>query len=141
MFIKKKENCREGGQRGYFLLTCDFASLQARLASIDTFLNECPDATFDSPEGQKAKPDPVLYSVYRDGSDTSDLHSMTGFGTFVGSIGMKAIRVHDDVDNKDYVFANSSKVRVERAGCPADGLVIKACELQPTDHILEHMKK
>ena len=109
MIVKKKENCREGGQRSYFIATCDFASLQARLASIDTFLNECPDSTFDSPEAQAAKADPVLYNVYRDGSDTSDLHSMTGFGTFVGSTHMKGIKVHDDVDNKDYVFAPKSK--------------------------------
>ena len=103
MIVKKKENCREGGQKSFFIATMDFASLQARLASIDTFLNECPDSTFDSPEGQAAKADPVLYNVYRDGSDTSDLHSMTGFGTFVGSTHMKGIKVHDDVDNKVHI--------------------------------------
>lgn len=122
----------------FFLLTCDYASLQARLASIDTFLNECPDKTFDSPEGQAAKADETLYNVYRDGSDTSDLHSMTGFGTFVGSTNMKAIKVHDDADNKDYVFAPKSKCKVQRNGQEA---VVYASELIPTDHIIEHLKK
>lgn len=138
MIVKKKENCREGGQRSYFIATCDFASLQARLASIDTFLNECPDSTFDSPEGQAAKADPVLYNVYRDGSDTSDLHSMTGFGTFVGSTHMKGIKVHDDVDNKDYVFAPKSKCKVLRDG---NEVTVFASELITTDHIIEHLKK
>lgn len=138
MIVKKKENCREGGQRSYALLTCDYASLQARLASIDTFLNECPNSTFDSPEGQAAKADKVLYEVYKDGSDTSDLHSMTGFGTFVGSTNMKAIKVHDDVDNKDYVFAPKSKCKIQRNG---QETVVYASELVPADHIIEHLKK
>lgn len=138
MIVKKKENCREGGNRGYFLLTCDYASLQARLASIDTFLNECPNSTFDSPEGQAAKADETLYNVYKDGSDTSDLHSMTGFGTFVGSTNMKAIKVHDDVDNKDYVFAPKSKCKVQHNG---QETVVYASELMPSDHIIEHLKK
>ena len=51
---------------------------------------------------------------------------------------MPAIRVHDDADNKDYVFADTSKVRVERAGKEE---TIKASELLPNDHILEHLKK
>ena len=139
MVIKRKPNCREGGNRSFFFLaTMDFASLQARLASIDTFLNECPDSTFDSPEGQAAKADPVLYNVYRDGSNTSDLHSMTGFGTFVGSTHMKGIKVHDDVDNKDYVFASKSKCKVIREG---NEVTVFASELIPTDHIIEHLKK
>ena len=116
----------------------DFASLQARLASIDTFLNECPDSTFDSPEAQAAKADPVLYNVYRDGSDTSDLHSMTGFGTFVGSTHMKGIKVHDSVDNKDYVLAAKSKCKVIR---DRNEVTVFASELIPTDHIIEHLKK
>ena len=66
MIVKKKENCREGGNRSFLICTMDYASLQARLASIDTFLNECPNSTFDSPEGQAAKADKVLYEVYKD---------------------------------------------------------------------------
>lgn len=139
MIIKKKENCREGGQRSYMLLTCDFASLEARLAAIDTFKNDCPNVPFINAADSKETPDPVLYNVYKDGSDTSDLHSMTGFGTFVKSVNMKAIRVHDDADNKDYVFAPLSNVRVKRA----DGteVKIKAKDLVATDHVLEHCTK
>ena len=80
----------------------------------------------------------TVYNVYKDGSDTSDLHSMTGFGTFVGSTHMKAIRVHDDVDNKDYVFAAKSKCKVLRDG---QETTCFASELLPTDHIIEHLKK
>ena len=139
MIVKKKENCREGGQRGFFIMTADFSSLQARLCSIDTFINDCPKAKFNEEAAQKALPDPVLLSVYRDGSDTSDLHSMTGFGTFVKSINMPAIHIHDDVDNKDYVFTEVSNVRVRKA----DGTEkkIQAKYLEVTDHILEHCKK
>ena len=139
MIIRKKENCREGAARSWFLLTCDFASLEARLAAIDTFKNDCPNKPFISATDSKETPDPVLYNVYKDGSDTSDLHSMTGFGTFVKSVNMKAIRVHDDADNKDYVFAPTSNVRVKRAdGTEAK---IKAKDLVTTDHILEHCAK
>lgn len=83
-------------------------------------------------------PDSVLYGVYKDGSDTSDLHSMTGFGTFVGSVNMQAIRVHDDVDNKDYVFAPTSKCKVKRGN---DEVIVLAKDLQASDHIIEHCKK
>lgn len=138
MIIKKKENCIEGGNRSWFLATCDYASLQARLASIDTFLNENPEEKFYSPEKSNTKPDQTLFEVYKDGSTTSDLHSMTGFGTFVGSTHMKAIRVHDDVDNKDYVFAPKSKCKVEQNG---QEVTCFATELQVTDHIIEHLKK
>lgn len=138
MVIRKKENCIEGGQRSYFLLTCDFASLEARLAAIDTFLNEDPNEKFYTAEKSTTMPDPTLYSVYKDGSTTSDLHSMTGFGTFVGSTHMKAIRVHDDVDNKDYVFAPKSKCKVLRDG---QEIIVTASELLPNDHIIEHCKK
>ncbi len=138
MIIRKKEKCIEGGARAHFIVTCDFASLEARLAAIDTFLNENPEERFYTADESTSKPDPILYDVYKDGSTTSDLHSMTGFGTFVGSTHMKAIRVHDDVDNKDYVFAPKSKCKVLRDG---QEIVITAPELLPTDHIIEHCKK
>lgn len=138
MVIRKKENCIEGGHHSWFLLTCDFASLEARLAAIDTFLNEDPNEKFYTAEMSTTMPDSTLYNVYKDGSTTSDLHSMTGFGTFVGSTHMKAIRVHDDVDNRDYVFAPKSKCKVLRDG---QEIIVTAPELLPSDHIIEHCKK
>lgn len=139
MIVKKTPNCEEGSHRSWFLLTCDYASLEARLAAIDTFLNSNPEMQYKDDESSSAyKPDPVLLEVYKDGSATGDLHSMTGFGTFVGSVHMKAIRVHDDTDNKDYVFAPMSKCKVLRNG---EETVIKADELVETDHVIEHLKK
>lgn len=138
MKIEKIENCIEGGHRNFFIMTCDFSSLQARLASIDTFLNDCPDIPFIDAKSSLSKPDEVLYNVYKDGSDTSDLHSMTGFGTFVESINMNAIRVYDDVDKKSYVFAPISKCRIIRDGVEC---IVKAVDLRETDHIIEYCKK
>lgn len=139
MNIKQIKNCREGGQRSWFLLTCDYASLEARLAAIDTFMNNNPTFKYvDEKSSEQYMPDPVLLDVYKDGSPLGDLHSMTGFGTFVGSIHMKAIRVHDDVDDKDYVFAPMSKCKVLREG---KEIIVNADDLLESDHILEHMKK
>lgn len=138
MIVKKKENCRDGGNRSYFLATLDFASLEARLAAIDTFYNNCPNKAITDFSTCPYNPDETLYNVYKDGSKTSDMHSMTGFGTFVGSVHMKAIRVHDDVDNKDYVFAPISKCKVKRGD---KEVIVTAEELQPFDHIIEHLKK
>lgn len=138
MNIRKKENCREGGQRSFAILTADFASLQARLASIDTFYNESNDQPIIDMKNDPSKPDQTLYNVYKDGSDMSDLHSVTGFGTFVGSVHMKGIHVHDDVDNKDYVFAASSKCRIKRGD---EEKIVTADELQPFDHIIEYLHK
>lgn len=120
MKIIKKPKCVEGGAREYFILTCDFNSLEARCGAIDTVLNN-------------AGLDPVLYDVYQDGS-ILDLHCTTGFATFCSSIHMKAIRVHDDIDNKDWVFSPVSKVKVLRGGKEE---VVKSTELQISDHILD----
>lgn len=115
----------EGGDHSWFIVTGDFSSLEARLAAIDTCLNN---------DGI----DPILFEVYKDGSKTSDLHSMTGFATFCKSVDMQAIHVHDDVDNKDYVFAAQSKMIVDRGG---QRTTIFAKDLKSTDHILEYLKK
>ena len=53
----------------YYMATLDYASLQMRLAAIDTNLNE---------GGRDAN----LYSVYIDPKMGSDMHSRTGFGVF-----------------------------------------------------------
>lgn len=61
---------------------------------------------------------------------------MTGYNTFFK--GQKAIHVHDDVDNKDWVFHKDSPLRIERNGKEERVL---ASELQVTDHILEYLEK
>lgn len=121
--IQVNHNSVEGGNKSWFIATGDFSSLEARLAAVDTVLND---------QGL----DPVLFEVYKDGSKTSDLHSMTGYNTFCK--GRKAIRVHDDVDNKDYVFDILSNVKVLRNG---QEMKIKASELIETDHIIEALAK
>ena len=73
--ISKKLD-KDCGLKHYRLATFDFSSLQMRLCSIDSALN---------PSGQ----DPVLYNIYKDGSDTDDMHSMTGFKTFVEPLYIK----------------------------------------------------
>ena len=76
--------------------------------------------------------DPVLHDVYREGSDHSDLHSMTGWSTFAKT--RKAFRVHDDVTNKDWLLDATSKVKVKR---DSQEVACKATELLPKDEILE----
>jgi DNA polymerase I-like protein with 3'-5' exonuclease and polymerase domains len=53
----------------YYLATLDYASLQMRLAAIDTNLNE---------DG----PDKNLYTIYIDPKMGGDMHSRTGYGVF-----------------------------------------------------------
>ena len=122
--IQKIENSKEGGNKSFFLATADFSSLEARLAAIDTSLND-------------TGLDPTLFQVYKDHSDTSDLHSMTGFNTFCKSVNMKVIHVYDDKSNKDYVFAATSNIRVKKA----DGTEkkVQAQFLESTDEILESL--
>lgn len=117
--IQKTHNSIEGGNRSWFIATGDFSSLEARLAAIDTVLDD---------EGL----DPVLHDVYREGSDHSDLHSMTGWSTFAKT--RKAYRVHDDTTGKDWLLDATSKVKVSRNGSETS---CKATELQPNDSILE----
>ena len=121
--ISKESSSIEGGNRSWFIATGDFSSLEARLAAIDTCLNT---------QGL----DPVLYEVYRDGSKTSDLHSMTGFNTFVK--GRTAYEIHDSESGKDYVVDELSKFKVLRNGKET---VVQAKELLETDSIVEYLPK
>lgn len=119
--IRKEINSFEGGQKSFFISTCDFSSLQARLATIDTCIN---------PQGL----DPVLYEVYKDNSKTSDLHSMTGFNTFAK--GRTAIEVKNTETGECYVFDELSKLKIKRNN---EEMVVYASELQNTDSILEYL--
>ena len=121
--ISRDTHSVEGGNRSWFIVTGDFSSLEARLAAIDTCLND---------QGL----DPVLYEVYKDGSKTSDLHSMTGFNTFVK--GRTAYEIHDAESGKDYVVDELSKFKVLRNG---QETVVQAKELLETDSIVEYLPK
>lgn len=114
----------EGGERSWFTEISDFSSLQARLASIDTCLN---------PQGI----DSTLYNVYKDGSKMSDLHSVTGFNTFCGSIGMECYDIVDDKTGKEYKgVCDLSRFRIKRF---ENTMEVSAKELMETDEILEYL--
>lgn len=121
--INKETASVEGGNRSWFIATGDFSSLEARLAAIDTCLND---------QGL----DPVLYEVYKDGSKTSDLHSMTGFNTFTK--GRTAYEIHDSESGKDYIVDALSKFKIRRNG---EEIVVQAKDLTETDSIAEYLPK
>jgi DNA polymerase I-like protein with 3'-5' exonuclease and polymerase domains len=78
----------------YRLCTIDFGSLQCRLATIDTALNE---------EGI----DPMLFDLYK--VDTilgGDMHSSTAWGTFINPIGVQILEIIDENDKKWLVGLN-----------------------------------
>lgn len=115
--VQKIKNSVEGGNRSYFQVIFDFSSLEARLAAIDTYLNE---------QGL----DPVLYDIYKDGG-SGDLHSTTGFNTFAK--GRKCYHIVDDETGEEWRLDELSKLEINRNG---QTMTVKASELQPTDKIL-----
>lgn len=116
----RKEFSSEGGNQSYFLVTGDYSSLQAKCASIDTYLN---------PEGQ----DPLLKDIYREGSEISDLHSVTGHSTFCSSISQKGIHVTDETGKK-WAFLPKSKIKIIRDN---NSIIIQAKDLIETDKIID----
>ena len=75
---------KEAGKRCYVLITQDAASLEARVATADTALND---------DGI----DPVLSKVYERGSEYGeDLHSVTSWNTFAKSVDLQINEVVDE---------------------------------------------
>lgn len=120
--IKREKHSIEGGNRSYFQTIFDFSSLEARLAAIDTVLND---------QGL----DPVLYNIYKDGAD-GDLHSVTGFNTFAKS--RKCYKIHDDKTGKDYRLDKQQYVLVNRNG---KEVAVQVENLDVNDSILEVLEK
>lgn len=116
----RKEFSSEGGNHSYFLVTGDYSSLQAKCASIDTYLN---------PEGQ----DMLLQNIYKEGSTISDLHSVTGHSSFCSSVNQKGIHVTDE-NGKKWAFLPKSKIKIIRG---EDSIVIQAKDLIETDKIID----
>lgn len=112
----------KAGRLCYLLMTQDAASLEARVATSDTALNE-------------SGIDQTLFSVYDPNSGLGeDLHSMTGFSTFCKSLNMQVNEVTDE-DGKVWLIVDIQKVWVERDG---EKKLITGAELKETDKILAY---
>jgi DNA polymerase I-like protein with 3'-5' exonuclease and polymerase domains len=104
----------------YVLCTMDFASLQVRLATTDSFFN---------PRGR----DRTLWELYTDPSKGADLHSVTGYSVFAKDkvFDLEEIEVEDDKGNKK-IFLGHEIVNTKRGE-------IFASELTPEDELLEFL--
>lgn len=112
----------KAGRLCYLLMTQDAASLEARVATSDTALNE-------------SGIDQTLFSVYDPNSGLGeDLHSMTGFSTFCKSLNMQVNEVTDE-DGKIWLIVDIQKIWVERDG---EKKLITGAELKETDKILAY---
>ena len=112
----------KAGRLCYLLMTQDAASLEARVATSDTALNE-------------SGIDQTLFSVYDPNSGLGeDLHSMTGFSTFCKSLNMQVNEVTDE-DGKVWLIVDIQKIWVERDG---EKKLITGAELEETDKILAY---
>lgn len=119
--LRVEHNNKEAGKRSFYLMTSDAASLEARVATADTALNA---------QGI----DPVLNEVYRPGSDYGeDLHSVTSFNTFFGSVQRKVLRMEEN--GKKWVFLPESLVKIKRGD---EEKVVSASEIVETDSILDY---
>jgi hypothetical protein len=101
--------------------------------------------------------DKNLWSVYAPGAKVSDLHALTGFSTFVESVGKKVIEVEAE-DGKKYAFLPTQEIRVWRGEYIKEGdniddgtgkgtnlpigdkkpLVIKGNEITPSDEFYSY---
>lgn len=101
----------------YFLSTIDYASLQIRLAAIDTNLNE-------------AGRDENLYNVYLDPKMGGDMHSRTGYGVFAHGRDFKLDIV--EVEKEDgtlHTFYGDEWIKTSRGA-------IQAKDLKEDDELL-----
>lgn len=112
---------KEAGKLNYLMMTQDAASLEARVATSDTALN---------PEGI----DPVLSSVYDPKAGLGeDLHSMTGFNVFCGSINMQVNEITDENGKVWLCLDNGQNIYIEREG---KKMLVEGKDIKETDKIL-----
>lgn len=110
----------KAGRLCYLLMTQDAASLEARVATSDTALNE---------DGI----DPILFNVYDPKAGFGeDLHSMTGWNTFCKAVDLPINEITDD-DGKTWLVVDIQKIWVERDDKKQ---LITGAELRETDKIL-----
>ena len=113
---------KKGGKLCYYLMTQDAASLEARVATSDTAIND---------DGI----DKDLYSVYDPVNGTGDLHSQTAFNTFCKSINMQMNEVVDD-NGKTWLYIDSQSMKIKRNG---EEMVVVGEEILETDEIVDYV--
>ena len=117
---------KEAGKRCYVLITQDAASLEARVATADTALND---------DGI----DPVLSKVYERGSENGeDLHSVTSWNTFAKSIDLQINEVVDEDSGTTYLVLDEQDIVIKRNGVQG---IVKGAGLQPSDSIVGYIEK
>jgi len=96
----------------YYLSTVDYASLQIRLAAIDTNLNE---------DGR----DQALYNVYTDPKMGGDMHSRTAYGVFAHGrdFSLDVVEVEDSKTGKQHTFYADEWIQTERGSIQAKALM------------------
>lgn len=112
---------KKAGRLCYLLMTQDAASLEARVATSDTALNE-------------SGIDKTLYAVYDPVHGNGDLHSQTAFNTFCKSINMQINEAVDE-NGKTWLYLDSQLLKVNRNGTE---VVVKGSEILETDTILDY---
>ena len=117
---------KEAGKRCYVLITQDAASLEARVATADTALND---------DGI----DPVLSKVYERGSEYGeDLHSVTSWNTFAKSVDLQINEVVDEDSGTTYLVLDEQDIVIKRNGVQG---IVKGAGLQPNDSIVGYVEK
>ena len=110
------------GRKIDLLLTQDAASLEARVATSDTALND---------DGI----DKMLFAVYDPNSGYGeDLHSMTAFNTFCKSVDMQVNEVEDE-KGKKWIFVDSQKMKIKRNG---QEMTVSGSDIVETDEIVDY---
>lgn len=122
--IKVDPYNKKAGKLCYLLMTQDAASLEARVATSDTALNE---------QGI----DPTLFAVYDPNSGYGeDLHSTTGKSVFCDATGIQINEVLDD-NGKTWLYADKQEMNIRRNG---KELRVKGAEIIETDEILSYVE-
>lgn len=106
----------------YQLMTSDYSSLQARLAAIDTAMND-------------SGLDPVLFNLYRKDSDIRDMHCSTAYSTFGEATGLE-ITDYEDENGKIWSILDNQEIEIERDG---QKIVVLGADLLDTDIILSYV--
>lgn len=120
--ISVDKNNDHAGERSYYLVTSDCASLESRVAAQDTCLND-------------GGIDPILYDLYRVNSPLGeDMHTASAFSVFGSGINKQSIHITDE-NGKMWVFIDESQVKIKRDG---KEMIVHAPEIVETDEIIDY---
>lgn len=114
---------KKAGKLCYLLMTQDAASLEARVATADTALND-------------TGVDPTLFAVYDPNSGYGeDLHSTTGKSVFCDATGIQINEVLDE-NGKTWLYVDKQEMNIKRDG---KELRVKGSDILETDEILSYV--